>query len=109
MICPKGHYVTENALACSQCATQRAEAAFRSLQAEFLRKAARGEFSYCLRVAKGRDRHVLMFSSYTRTFCGKELNAKPQIRYESYDDATVVNICASCRSAIASLMREVAP
>jgi hypothetical protein len=102
--CSKGHYVSNNALFCATCAMERSESALQELQTEFLRKAANGEPSYTLRVAKGSERHVVMYSSQTRTFCGQELATKPQIRYEAYNDKTLATICAGCRSTIASVM-----
>ena len=104
--CLKGHHIPENALTCPTCARERGEAAFRDLQVEFLRKAASGEFSYALRVAKGVDRHVLMYSSYTRAFCGQELTGKPQIQYAPYNADTLVGICAACRTEIARVLEE---
>jgi hypothetical protein len=99
----------EKAIACPTCIGEQNDRAMRDLQVEFLRKVARAEFSYSLRVAKGGDRHVLMYSSYTRTFCGRDLPTKPHINYEPYDDVTLAKVCAGCRSAIRSLLEEVVP
>jgi hypothetical protein len=104
--CPKGHAIPEKALACPACAAERGEKAFHDLQIEFLRKAMKGVYSYSLRVVKGNDRHVLMYSSYSRTFCGKELESRPHIHYEAYDEDTLAKLCAGCRSVIASMVEE---
>lgn len=109
MICRNGHTVPDNVLICPACLAGRSDHALRELQIEFLRKVARGEFSYALRVAKGKERHVMMYGSWTRAFCGKELQAKPPITYEPYTDQTLEKVCAGCRIAIASVMQEVVP
>jgi hypothetical protein len=104
--CSKGHTMPENVLVCPICAATRGEDAFRKLQLEFLRKAVNRDFSYSLRIAKGTEKHVLMYSSYSRTFCGTELEMRPQIQYEAYDEDTLAKLCAGCRSAIASMVEE---
>jgi hypothetical protein len=113
MICVKGHTVPDSHMVCPACTAQAGAEGFRSLQAEFLRKAAKGEWPYSLRVAyrvaKNDVRHVLMYSSVTRTFCGKELEQRPHIKYERYCDETLAKVCAGCRMEIASIMREAAP
>jgi hypothetical protein len=113
MICVKGHTVPDSHMVCPACTAQAGAEGFRGLQAEFLRKAAKGEWSYSLRVAfrvaKDDPRHVLMYLSPTRTFCGRELEQRPQIKYEHYNEETLAKVCAGCRMEIASIMREVAP
>jgi hypothetical protein len=104
--CPKGHFIPDNALACPTCAAERGEESFRRLQLEFLRKAVRGDFNYTLRIAKGSGQHVLMYSSYTRTFCGQELSVRLQIAYEPYSVDTLAKICSGCRIAITSAVKE---
>jgi hypothetical protein len=101
--------IPDKVLVCPTCWAQQGEMAFQGLQREFLRKAARHEFGYSVRIAKGNEKHVLMYSSFTRTFCGKDLQVKPQIHYEAYDDDTLAKVCAGCRIAIAGLMQEAMP
>jgi hypothetical protein len=104
--CPKGHSIPDNALACPDCAMARGDEALYNLQLEFLRKAASGEVNYTLRVAKGADRHVLMYTSYTRTFCGRELKGKPRIGYEPYSADALSHVCTGCRIALTSALKE---
>jgi hypothetical protein len=104
--CPKGHFIPDSALTCPRCATERGEAGMRALQLEFLRKAVSGDFSYTLRIARGNERHVLLYTSYSRAFCGKELGVRVQIAYEPYSDQTLAKICVGCRIAIASAVQE---
>jgi hypothetical protein len=106
MLCAKGHLMADSAIACPACAAVRAEAALRELQVEFLRKTLNGEFSYALRIAKGIDRHVLMYSSHTRTFCGRDLEHRPKIDYQPYSAEAFGKICAGCRIEIARLVAE---
>jgi hypothetical protein len=105
--CAQGHFIPEDKLTCPECATARGEEAFHSLQLEFLRKAADGEHNYTLRVAKGPDRHVLMYTSWVRTFCGQELKTKPQIAYEALDANALSRVCAGCRIEITRALQEV--
>jgi len=105
--CAKGHFIPNANLACPQCATERGEEAFRELQVEFLRKAANGEPNYTLRVARGGERHVLMYTSFTKAFCGKDLKAKPQIAYEPLGPDTLSKVCAGCRVEIKRALQEV--
>lgn len=106
MTCPKGHYIPDDSLVCPMCAARKAEAAMHALQLEFLRKAVNHESNYTLRVAKLPQRHVLQYSSYTRTFCGQELAAAPTIKYEPYETDTLLKVCAGCRAAIAAAVEE---
>jgi hypothetical protein len=105
MLCAKGHSIPDNVLACPVCAAKRGEQAFHDLQVEFLRKVVRGEYSYALRIAKVREHHVMMYSSQTRTFCGRHLET-PQIRYEPYADDMFHSLCPDCRNVITSLIEE---
>jgi hypothetical protein len=107
MLCSKGHWMDDNMMICSQCAAIRGESAFRDLQIEFLRKVISGKSAYSLRLAKGTQKHLLMYTSCTRTFCGKELQVAPQIKYESYGEETLTKVCAGCRSELKRLVEEI--
>ena len=98
--CSKGHFIPNNVLTCPTCTTEASDEALRGMQVEFLRKAKGGDVNYTLRVARGGDRHVLMYSSFTRTFCGKELKSKPRIGYELFTSEALSNICSGCRVEI---------
>jgi hypothetical protein len=106
MLCAKGHTMPDNLMMCPTCVAKKGDEAFRDLQVEFLRKVIRGEFSYSLRVAKSRERHVMMYASTTRTFCGLQLEASPNFKYEAYDTETLSHVCAGCRIEIARLVAE---
>jgi hypothetical protein len=81
----------------------------RSVQLAFLRQAAveigKGKIPYPLRLARTRERHVLLYGSHTRTFCGLELK-KTAPKYEPYNDETLARGCAECREAVARLAKE---
>ena len=98
--CDRGHFIPNANLTCPECAAARSERALREMQVEFLRKAVSGSIGYTLRVARGGDRHVLMYSSYTKTFCGHELKSKPQITYEPYSIDALSRVCSGCRVEI---------
>jgi hypothetical protein len=106
MICTRGHLMIDTALVCSICMAEQDRQAMRELQLEFLRKAVNGDWNYALRVAKMPERHVIMFSSQVRTFCGLELKTKPRIGYEAYTDATLEKLCAGCRMAVKDAVAE---
>ena len=106
MTCPQGHWIPATKLTCPDCAIKRIAMGMRDLQLEFLHKAMDGGYSYPLRVAKGNERHVLMYTSFVHTFCGRELKTKPQIKYESFSDDTLSKICAGCRVEIRRLLQE---
>jgi hypothetical protein len=104
----EGHFIPDKALSCPDCAKERDQQALQDAQLEFLRRTVRGDFNYTLRVIKDRDRHVLMYTSYKRTFCGQHLESKPPyIEYEPYNADTLSKVCAGCRVAIASMVREI--
>jgi hypothetical protein len=105
--CVKGHRVPDENLTCPECASARREQGLHEIQAEFLRKVVGGAFGYTLRVAKLPEKHVLMYTSYTRTFCGRELKAKPQISYQPYDAEALARVCAGCRIEIQRALQEV--
>lgn len=96
----------DSALVCAVCMAEQDKQAMRELQLEFLRKTVNGEWNYGLRVAKMPERHVIMFSSQVRTFCGQELKTKPRISYEHYSDATLEKLCAGCRAAVQDAVAE---
>ena len=104
--CAKGHFIPDKALTCPDCATERAKPGMQAFQAAFLRKAADGVPNYTLRVARGSERHVLMYMSYTQTFCGRELKSKPQIAYEPLDADVLSRVCAGCRIEIKRALQE---
>lgn len=109
MTCKNGHFMDDKLLVCRRCAEEQSEPAMHELQREFLRKVADGEYHYGLRVAKGPQRHVIMYSSHTRTFCGTELKTPQTIHYEEYNGETLAGVCPGCRRAILSVIEELAP
>lgn len=110
MICQKGHEMADNALLCPACTElQGFDKGFRLMQIEFLHKAMRGDYNYTLRVAKGREHHVIMYGMTSRTFCGEELPHKPPIYHQPYDEETLRKVCVKCRSVIAQFVEEIKP
>ena len=105
--CQQGHFVPETFLTCPQCAADRSNAAFHDLQLEFLRKVVSGEAGYALRVTRTPQKHVLMYTSYFKTFCGQELATEHQIAYKPYSTDMLFSVCAGCRAAIESAIQEV--
>jgi hypothetical protein len=106
MTCKNGHLVPDKALACPTCANERGEKALQGLQPEFLKRAAKGQFSYSLRMAKGTEHHVLLYTSFTRTFCGQELKARATVVYTPYTEDGLAKVCTGCRIGIKSAMGE---
>ena len=109
MICPNGHIMPDSKLACPTCTAQMAEKALQTMQVEYLHKAAKGDFGYTLRIAKGSDRHVLLYATSDRTFCGQTLAIHPHIYYEPYSDDTLAKVCAGCRIAIKNITEREVP
>ena len=103
--CPKGHAIPDKAVTCPDCAAEKGEEALQELQVEFLRKAQNGDWNYTLRVAKGPERHAVLYSTHSRTFCGRVLKVRPQIKYETYDERTLASLCPACRVAIVSALQ----
>jgi hypothetical protein len=95
--------VPDNVLFCPTCAAKRSDEALWELQREFLRRCVLGD--YQLRITQDRNHHVLLYTTYTRTFCGRELAGAPKIKYEPYDDGTIRNLCAGCRGALAGAIQ----
>jgi hypothetical protein len=104
--CPAKHFIPDNNLACPTCVQEQAAAAFHDLQVQFLRKVARREFNYFLRVTQGRDKHAMMYGATTHTFCGKKLPRRPKLDDKPYYE--IEDICAGCRIAILAIMPEAA-
>jgi len=102
--CAKGHLYQDELLHCPTCIAEKNDQAIRDVQAMFLATAVAG--GYALRVAKKSPRHVLMFKSDTRIFCGTNLDAKPQIEYTTYSTETLAKVCPGCRVAIASAVED---
>jgi hypothetical protein len=103
--CPKGHAVPDRAITCPECYAELREKAIQEQQPEYLRKAERGEWNYWLRIAKGPERHALLYPKHTRTFCGHQLKTTPQIDHLPYTTETLSKICPACRAAIASALQ----
>ena len=109
--CARGHFIPDNNFDCPKCVEAKNDQALRDQQPEYLRKAARGEFAYALRVTIGLDRHVLMYSIYPtviRAFCGVDWKSKPKLTYESLNEATLANVCALCRAVLRDALEEAA-
>lgn len=103
MICAKGHSVPDNALCCPHCTAVNGDHGLHETQAEYLRRVASGQWP--LRIGKG---HLILFGSFTRTFCGQELPAKGKLNYRSYgDEQTLAKVCGGCRSRFNSMIAEV--
>ena len=108
-VCARGHMYKDTFLHCPTCTEERGDEELCRIQVEFLRRVANAEFSYGLRVCKsvkGGQRHVMMFSSWVRTFCMRTLPEKPSITYEPYCDETLARVCTGCRIEIRRLMKE---
>lgn len=104
--CPKGHAIPDKAVTCPECAAELAEPALRDLQRQFLRKARDHDWNYLLRVARAPQRHAILYSTHTRTFCGLDLKTRPRIEYVPYTADTLSKLCPLCRTAIASALEE---
>lgn len=101
--CPKGHAIPDHAVSCPECLLEPAEKALQKLQVEFLLKARQGEWNYTLRVAKGPQRHALLYPKGARTFCGREVKTK-EIEHLPYANDTLAKLCPACRAAITSTL-----
>jgi len=106
MICPRGHSIPDTNMICPTCVAESSEVAMATLQRMYLRKAVAGEPNYTLRVGKGTDRHVLQYTSFTRTFCGRELKSAPRISYEPYSPEALKKVCSECAAAVAHAISE---
>ena len=82
----------------------------RSAQLAFLRQAAieigNGKIPYPLRISRTKERHVLLYGSHTRTFCGVNLEKKQALKYEPYGNETLAKGCVECHKAVARLTKE---
>ena len=116
-VCPNGHMYRDNLLECPQCLAFRNEDSLLAAQPEFLRKTLKGD--YALRVVKvgGGNKHTLLFTSYTRTFCGTELPVGksktskpllPTISYETWTAELMRRLCPGCRNAMIHTLEGVA-
>lgn len=98
-VCPKGHMYQDTKLECPMCVANSGDDALQEIQPEFVAKAATGLYSLRLvKVAGGR--HALMYSSYTRLFCGPTLPERPRISYETWTAEVMEHLCPGCRSAL---------
>jgi hypothetical protein len=104
-VCPKGHTIPEKAVSCLECAIEQNEKAVAEQQVEYLRKARDREWNYTLRVAKGTERHAMLYSTHSRTFCGRLLKGRPQVQHEPYSDQVLATLCPACRAAIARALQ----
>jgi hypothetical protein len=103
--CPKGHLHDDKYLSCPICAAQASDQELRHTQLEYVRKAASG--GYPLRVTKDSNRHLIMYTSYKRSFCGFEYEERQKMQYEPYSNEALAKCCPGCRSAFNSVVQEV--
>lgn len=106
MKCRNGHRVPDNFVTCPSCVENAAILALHEVQLEFLRKAALRAPGYTLRVIKGNGRHVIQYTSQTRTFCGLELKTQPTIVYQPYEPSVIATLCVGCRVEIKHMLEE---